>query len=737
MPARFTHLLLLALLSFVCVTAFAQQPDDDAVAEKQQAISSELQSAIKEEQATGDQLAGMQTSKIDLLKMIEVAIAQQRAATATLQDLQSKQIALQGEINKLGDGRISEDPPYSILLFDRLTDSIASNKVKRESLEESLLAVRDAVERARIEVDRRDRIANQTKEASGGADTETTTSAKLELRLSQETLVLRRLELSIDQARVAVNRLELKLDQDKKEFISPEVVFTEELIQTKNDELDAREIKIKQHADSLQTQVQFAERHWMEAHQKLSETSSPSPELIQQVKSLKIAQETLRVAQGVNNQRILRLPLMRHCWDRRYRLATGRSTRQQRKDWLAETVEQIEQLKRERRSRELALNETRVSLATATSRVHEGETKNAALDQWLKSATWSLNEQNDLHNRAIIGIDSGKRALSRLQVAIEGEPSRSFREWMADCVAAIRRAWNYELTRIDDTSLTVGRACSSLLFIIFGYFAARIISRTIARRLPKVGVNEAAAHAIESLSFYFLLIAFGLTALRYANVPLTMFTFLGGAVAIGVGFGSQNILNNFISGLILLAERPIKAGDLIVIDDTYGNVTQIGARSTQIRTGDNLDIIVPNSKFLENNVVNLTRLDDRLRTSVKVGVAYGSPLDQVMSLLKQAAIDTPGVHNHPEPIIWFNNFGDNSLEFEVNFWLSVRSVTQRKNCETLVRLSIDRVLREHKISIAFPQRDLHLSSSEPIDFRLVGDQQPVAKEEPPQLRAAG
>ena len=133
---------------------------------------------------------------------------------------------------------------------------------------------------------------------------------------------------------------------------------------------------------------------------------------------------------------------------------------------------------------------------------------------------------------------------------------------------------------------------------------------------------------IESLSFYALLVAFGLAALKYANVPLTVFTFLGGAIAIGVGFGSQNILNNFISGLILLAERPIKVGDLIQLGETYGNVTKIGARSTQIRTGENLDIIVPNSKFLENDVTNLTRRDDRLRTSISVGVAYGSPLER-------------------------------------------------------------------------------------------------------------
>jgi small-conductance mechanosensitive channel len=607
------------------------------------------------------------------------------------------------------------------LLFDRLTDAIASNKVSRESLEESLLAVRDAVERASVDVAQRDRNSNQSE------------SAKLELRLAQETLVLRRQELSIQQTRQSINHLELTINQRKRDIIAPEVVFSEEVIQSKNEELDAREVKIKQQADLLQSRVQFAERRWMEAHQRLNTTATPSPEMIQQVESLKLVEQTLRVAQGVNNQRIGRLPLMRKCWDRRYRLATGRSTRQQRQKWLAETVEQIEQFRRERRSRELALNETRVSLASTTSETEDEMSISNDHKHWLKIAAESLNEQSDLHNRAIIGIDSGKRALTRLQVEIEGEPSRSVREWIADSWAALRRGWNYELTRIDDTSLTVGRAVSSLLFIIFGYFAARWISRSIGRRLPKIGVNEAAAHAIESLSFYVLLLAFGLTALRYANVPLTVFTFLGGAVAIGVGFGSQNILNNFISGLILLAERPIKAGDLIVIDNTYGNVTQIGARSTQIRTGDNLDIIVPNSKFLENNVVNLTRLDDRLRTSIKIGVAYGSPLDQVMLLLKQAALDTPGVHSHPEPNVWFNDFGDNSLEFEVTFWLSVRSITQRKNCETLVRLSIDRILREHAISIAFPQRDLHLSSSQPIEFKMVADE----KKQETNLRAAG
>ena len=118
-------------------------------------------------------------------------------------------------------------------------------------------------------------------------------------------------------------------------------------------------------------------------------------------------------------------------------------------------------------------------------------------------------------------------------------------------------------------------------------------------------------------------------ALELIHLPLTVFAFMGGAVAIGVGFGSQNVLNNFMSGLILLAERPIRVGDLVDIDGLYGTIEHVGARSTRVKTGSNLEIIVPNSKFLENNVTNWTLSDARIRVSVQVGVAYGTPTGKV------------------------------------------------------------------------------------------------------------
>jgi small-conductance mechanosensitive channel len=209
------------------------------------------------------------------------------------------------------------------------------------------------------------------------------------------------------------------------------------------------------------------------------------------------------------------------------------------------------------------------------------------------------------------------------------------------------------------------------------------------------------------------------------KVPLTAFTVLGGAVALGVGFGSQNIINNFISGLILLAERPVKVGDLIQLGDLFGNIEHIGARSTRVRTGSNLEIIVPNSTFLQNNVINFTLSSDKVRTLVEVGVVYGSPTVTVTQLLRRAVVETGRVSKDPPPIILFTGFGDNSLNFEVHFWIRMRTVMDRLQVESAVRYRVDQLFREEGIVIAFPQRDVHLDTASPLQIQMV---EPAADE---------
>lgn len=145
----------------------------------------------------------------------------------------------------------------------------------------------------------------------------------------------------------------------------------------------------------------------------------------------------------------------------------------------------------------------------------------------------------------------------------------------------------------------------------------------------------------------------------------------------------------------------------------------MGARSTRIRTGNNLEIIVPNSSFLENNVLNLTLGDNKIRTHVCIGVAYGSPAREVCELLKHASEENLSVLRDPEPFVWFVEFGDNALNFELYFWVEVRNMAERKRIESDIRLQVDQLFREAEIVIAFPQRDVHIDTKTPVEIRLV------------------
>ncbi len=277
-----------------------------------------------------------------------------------------------------------------------------------------------------------------------------------------------------------------------------------------------------------------------------------------------------------------------------------------------------------------------------------------------------------------------------------------------------------ELFSFGGASISLSKLVIAVLLLIVGYAIAKAISRALERFLLKrLSMEAGAAHALQSLSFYFMLALFILLSLRTVNIPLTAFTVAGGALAIGVGFGSQNIVNNFISGLILLAERPIKIGDLIEIDETQGHVERIGPRSTRVRMLDNTHIIVPNSSFLEKNVLNWTLSDNVIRGSVTVGVAYGSPTREVERLIRRALSDHERVLAQPEPIVLFTEFGDNSLNFQTFFWIRMMETMARRRIQSEIRFSIDDLFREAGIIIAFPQRDVHLDASKPLDVRVI------------------
>jgi small-conductance mechanosensitive channel len=199
--------------------------------------------------------------------------------------------------------------------------------------------------------------------------------------------------------------------------------------------------------------------------------------------------------------------------------------------------------------------------------------------------------------------------------------------------------------------------------------------------------------------------------LRSLHLPLTAFAFISGAVAIGVGFGAQNIINNFISGWILMSERPVRIGDIVEIGDATGVVETIGARSTRIRRVDGVHVLVPNSAMLEQTVVNWTLVDKYIRTTLRVGVAYGSPVRKVADLIRQAVDEQPAVLQEPEPAVIFEDFGDSSLVFDVYFWSDVGGERMLRKIRSEIRFRLTELFAENGIEIPFPQRDVHIKNA--------------------------
>ncbi len=216
--------------------------------------------------------------------------------------------------------------------------------------------------------------------------------------------------------------------------------------------------------------------------------------------------------------------------------------------------------------------------------------------------------------------------------------------------------------------------------------------------------------ALKRLLHYTLFTIGFFVAVSMAGLDLQKFTIIAGALSVGIGFGLQNIVNNFVSGLILLFERPVKVGDTINIDDQWGTITRIGMRSTVFETLDRSEIIVPNSDLISQKVTNWTFTTNISRIVLTVGVAYGSPLDKVLEILLRVAQEHTEILKDPESSAIFTGFGESSIDFELRVWIS--DINKRLKVKSELGQAVDRYFREEGITIPFPQRDLHLRSIE-------------------------
>ncbi|MFC1544803.1 mechanosensitive ion channel family protein [Gemmatimonadota bacterium] len=276
----------------------------------------------------------------------------------------------------------------------------------------------------------------------------------------------------------------------------------------------------------------------------------------------------------------------------------------------------------------------------------------------------------------------------------------------------IEKIWRFSVFSIDGNAVEVSQIVIALLMFIIGVLLSLLLTRRIKKQLLSAKrVDENSVAVLDRILFYTLIFIVVISSLQMVQIPITMFAFLGGAIAIGIGFGAQNIFNNFISGLILMFERPVRLSDVIEIDGFAGKVIRIGSRCTWIKRADGIEMLIPNSKLLENNLVNRTLSDKVIRRELTVGVAYGSPAAEVAEILSNVAEAHPEILIEPPHQIRFDDFGDNALIFVVLYWVELKDMGDMRRIGSELRFSIDEKFQEAGITIAYPQRDIHLDTN--------------------------
>jgi len=283
---------------------------------------------------------------------------------------------------------------------------------------------------------------------------------------------------------------------------------------------------------------------------------------------------------------------------------------------------------------------------------------------------------------------------------------------MKKVIYDIKDFLNIPITQIGPTELTLWSVLYFiiLVFLLF-YLTGKIRKWIVYKLFAKSKIDLGVRIAVGTILRYIVLVIGLIVVLQTIGLDLSAVTVLAGALGVGIGFGLQNITNNFVSGIIILFERPIKVGDRIEVGDVSGDVISISMRSTTIVTNDNISIIVPNSDFISSRVINWSHTDRNIRFNIPVGVSYNEKPETIRKILLEVADENEGVLKEPMPDVLFKEYADSALIFILRIW--TREYINRPNIlKSQIYFAVFKKFEENSIEIPFPQRDLHIKNEE-------------------------
>ena len=644
----------------------------------------------------------------------------------------------------------SDPPPYSILFVDDLRDAVQAleEKIKlsntalafAEKLTSHFEAalkghegdLRRLSERLEEEKDR-DRIVRLSWErdlASGRSHVAAATLASFDTLRQKASEELAEHRMRLDFARKQVT------------LASRQIRFTKSDLERALAALDVERRRLEAEVQSAYAELAQCKAALAEARGKLNEALKSPAERTAATPSIRRLQDVVEVrdtqvqtaSEMISGIRQLLdgVTLDHQLWQVRFTLFSSHNLEEiqlacRRLDKLSDLVASGRQYF----GQKAALTASQVveqqnSLADASESQRDGTLAREGLE--------SLQKRALIYRRLLESVEKRERLILRWKESLEQNRKAlpfldRLRDLCTETSGFAAKLWNFELFVAEDTltvdgqtikgrrGVTVGKIMRVVLFLVVGYWLSSLVARGVQRLTTRrLRMERNQANLIRRWVCIALMTGVVVFSLILVKIPLTVFTFAGGALAIGLGFGTQNLIKNFISGIIILFERPFRVGDVLDIDGRRGTVTSIGIRSSVVLFWDGTETLIPNSSLLENNLTNWTFSNQTVRFTLTVGVAYGTDTTHVSRLLAEIVERHGLVQKTPAPQVLFTDFSDSTLCFEIRFWVDVAKHNASQVGSDL-RHMIAKTFAEHGISMAFPQRDLHWDAK-PLEVRL-------------------
>nr|WP_321502120.1 mechanosensitive ion channel domain-containing protein [uncultured Dethiosulfovibrio sp.] len=615
---------------------------------------------------------------------------------------------------------LEEKPPFNLSYYDgylqKVEDLVSSLSELRESMtreQKAIVSAQGQLEEAGQSV----RLARSELESAKGTDLEQNKEWMLRRTLVREELwnvTLAYLRRSLENIRLqtSIDTLRLDMVEDVRRYIHDNLAFDQKDLDEGLARYSSREEELTKRIASLAGEVEKAEKAYADSHANLTVATSDKAQKAAQraFSEAEIRREYLHLAASQSQEMVGMLGEMREIWSFRYSLLReeGVSTDvlMKARDDVKARVGRFENVLLSQQRYQSTLHRRGLALDKAIEE-EKGKDELASLKKRRKTLD-DIMSQNMNYMAVAMTLDSmNKRLLEEIgrRISSVNVAEKVTTLWKTRTTEIL----NTELWYSGDYAVRLKEFILALFILSLGLIASKRLARFIRKwfLLHSKNVEITAVYAVERLLYYFLIVASFLTSLKIVNVPLTAFAFLGGAVAIGIGFGAQNLFNNLISGFILMVQQPFKINDVVEFDGVTATVMEIDSRSTRVKTFDNYDVLVPNSYFLENKITNWTLSDKIIRGKLEIGVSYGTPAQQVEKILLRLANEHEFIIPHPEPFVLFSDYGSSSMDFTLYFWVDTRKAFPSKVSSDM-RYRIQEIFEREGIEIPFPQMDVYL-----------------------------